>query len=147
VTLLLDQAATEAAGYAIGERLRVGDVIALSGPLGAGKTCLARGMLNALGHNGDVPSPTFGIVIPYVSPDVGLPLWHVDLYRLENPEEIEELGLDDALTDGALVIEWPERLGARLWPDALQIELSVEGDTRRLTANLPSSWKARWPFQ
>jgi tRNA threonylcarbamoyladenosine biosynthesis protein TsaE len=147
VTLLPDAAATEAAGYAIGERLRVGDVVALSGPLGAGKTCLARGILTALGHKGDVPSPTFGIVVPYGPPDVRLPLWHVDLYRLENPEEIEELGLDDALTDGALVIEWPERLGNRLWPNALKIELSVEGDARRLTANLPSSWEARWPFQ
>lgn len=144
--LLADAGATEAAGYALGERLQLGDVIALSGPLGAGKTCLARGILNALCHNGDVPSPTFGIVIPYSPPDVRLPLWHVDLYRLENPEEIEELGLDDALTDGALVIEWAERLGNRLWPTALSIELSVEGDARRLTANLPSSWEARWPF-
>jgi tRNA threonylcarbamoyladenosine biosynthesis protein TsaE len=146
VTLLLNEAATEAAGYTLGKWLQVGDVIALSGRLGAGKTCFARGILNALGHEGDVPSPTFGIVIPYDPPDVRLPLWHVDLYRLENPEEIEELGLDNALTDGALVIEWPERLGDRLWPNALQIELSVERDARRLTANLPSSWESRWPF-
>jgi tRNA threonylcarbamoyladenosine biosynthesis protein TsaE len=147
VTLLLDQAATEAAGYAIGERLHAGDVIALSGPLGAGKTCLARGILKSLGHEGDVPSPTFGIVIPYGGPDIRLPLWHVDLYRLENADEIKELGLDEALSDGALVIEWPERLGRRLWPNALRIELSVEGDVRRLTVKLASSWEARWPFQ
>lgn len=146
MTLLLDAAATEAAGYAIGKRLQVGDVIALSGPLGAGKTCLARGIVTALGYQGDVPSPTFGIVVPYAPPDVRLRLWHVDLYRLENPDEIEELGLDDALSDGVLVIEWPERLGARRWPNALRVELSVEGDTRRLTVDLPSSWEARWPF-
>jgi tRNA threonylcarbamoyladenosine biosynthesis protein TsaE len=147
VTLLLDAAATEAAGHAIGQQLRVGDVIALSGPLGAGKTCLARGILSALGHVGDVPSPTFGIVIPYAPPDVRLPLSHVDLYRLDDVTETEELGLDDALADGALVIEWAERMGNRLWSNALQIELSVEGEARRLTAKVPSSWEARWPFQ
>jgi tRNA threonylcarbamoyladenosine biosynthesis protein TsaE len=147
MTLLLDAAATEAAGHAIGKRLRVGDVIALSGPLAAGKTCLARGILLALGYAGDVPSPTFGIVVPYGPPDVRLPVWHVDLYRLDDGEDVDELGLDDARTDGALVIEWPERLGARLWPDALQIELTVDGEARRLTAIVPSSWEARWPFQ
>jgi tRNA threonylcarbamoyladenosine biosynthesis protein TsaE len=147
VTLLADEAATVAAGYAIGERLQIGDIIALSGPLGAGKTCIARGLLKALGHAGEVPSPTFGIVIPYGAAEVRVPIYHVDLYRVENIDEIEELGLDDALIDGALVIEWPERLGSRLWPTALRIDLSVDGHARRLTANMPSSWKTRWPFQ
>ena len=146
MTLLVGEAATEAAGHAIGERLRIGDVLALSGPMGAGKTCFARGVLGALGHRGDVPSPTFGIVIAYDPPDVRLPLWHIDLYRLESSDDIDELGLDDARRDSALVIEWPERLGARLWPNALRIALRVDGDARRLTANVPSSWKARWPF-
>jgi tRNA threonylcarbamoyladenosine biosynthesis protein TsaE len=147
VTLLIDAAATEAAGHAIGQHLRVGDVVALSGPLGAGKTCLARGILSALGHSGDVPSPTFGIVIPYGPPDVRLPVSHVDLYRLDDVAEMEELGLDNALAEGALVIEWPERLGNRLWPNALRVDLSIEGDARRLTANMPSSWETRWPFR
>lgn len=147
MTLLLNAVATEAAGHAIGQRLQVGDVVALSGPLGAGKTCLARGILSALGYIGDVPSPTFGIVIPYGPPDVRLPLSHVDLYRLDDVADIEELGLDDALADGALVIEWAERMGKRLWANALRIELSVEGEARRLTAKVPSSWEARWPFQ
>lgn len=145
--LLADAAATEAAGQAIGDVLKAGDIIALSGPLGAGKTGLARGILRALGYAGDAPSPTFGIIIPYGPPDVRLPLWHVDLYRLDQSQELDELGLDDALADGALVIEWPDRLGARLWSDALRIELSVEGNARRLTANMPSSWEARWPFR
>ncbi len=136
-----------AAGALIGAQLVVGDVVAMSGPLGAGKTCFTRGLIGALGYAGDVPSPTFGIVVPYAVPEVRIPVWHVDLYRIDNPDDIEELGLDDAHSDAALVIEWPERMGNALWPGALQIELSVENSGRRLTANVPSSWEARWPFQ
>jgi tRNA threonylcarbamoyladenosine biosynthesis protein TsaE len=143
---LPDPAATEAAGRALADVIRAGDVIALSGPLGAGKTSLARGLIGALGFTGDVPSPSFGIIIPYDLPDVRLPVWHVDLYRIESVDELAELGLDDARGDGALLIEWPERMGARLWPDALRIDLVVEGSGRRLTANVPPSWEARWPF-
>ena len=144
---LADVAATEAAGAALGAVLQVGDVVALSGPLGAGKTSFARGMISALGFSGEVPSPSFGIVIPYAPPDTRVPVWHVDLYRIEDVREIEELGLDDARTDSALVIEWPERVGTALWPDALQIALSVDGDGRRLTAIVPPAWEARWPLQ
>jgi tRNA threonylcarbamoyladenosine biosynthesis protein TsaE len=144
---LADAGATEAAGATLGAAVQVGDVIALSGPLGAGKTCFARGLLQALGFAGDVPSPTFGIIIPYAPPEVRVPIWHVDLYRIDDPEEIEELGLDDARRDTALVIEWPERLGPRLWHDALRIELSVDGSGRRLTATVPPSWTARCPFR
>lgn len=143
---LADEAATEAAGALLAAELRAGDVIALSGPLGAGKTCFTRGLIGALGFSGDVPSPSFGIVIPYAPPEVGIPLWHVDLYRIENPDDIDEFGLDDARADTVLVIEWPERLGERLWHDALRIDLSVESDGRRLTATIPPSWEARWPF-
>jgi tRNA threonylcarbamoyladenosine biosynthesis protein TsaE len=138
---------TEAAGALLGAHVMVGDVIALSGPLGAGKTCFTRGLLRALGFAGDVPSPTFGIVIPYDPPDVRVPIWHVDLYRIDNPEDIDELGLDDALTDTALVIEWPGRMGCALWPGSLRIDLSLEGSGRRLTATVPPSWEARWPFR
>jgi tRNA threonylcarbamoyladenosine biosynthesis protein TsaE len=144
---LADPGATEAAGATLGAVVQVGDVIALSGPLGAGKTSFTRGLLLALGFAGDVPSPTFGIIIPYGPPEVRVPIWHVDLYRIDDPEEVDELGLDDARRDTALVIEWPERLGPRLWPDTLRIELSVEGDGRRLTATVPPSWTARWPFR
>ena len=76
--------------------VRPGDVITLSGPLGAGKTSIARGLLAALGLAGEAPSPTFAIVQPYAPPETRLPVMHVDLYRIEDPDEIEELGLDEA---------------------------------------------------
>jgi tRNA threonylcarbamoyladenosine biosynthesis protein TsaE len=142
-----DEAATEAAGALLGTVVKPGDVVALSGALGAGKTCFARGLIGALGFAGDVPSPTFGIVIPYTTPDVRVPVWHVDLYRVDDPRDVEELGLDDARRDAALVIEWPERLGSLLWPDALLLDLAVDNSGRRLTAIIPSSWEARWPFR
>ena len=137
---------TEALGMRLAARLGAGDVIALFGDLGAGKTTLARGVLKGLGFEGDVASPTFPIVQSYEPPEVRLPLWHVDLYRIENPEEIEELALDEAREAGALVVEWPERLGGRLWPQSLRLELAVaEGGGRVLTAHVPPAWDARWP--
>ena len=143
---LADAAATDAAGRALAPLLQPGDVIALSGDLGAGKTSLARGLLAALGLTEEAPSPSYAIVIPYDPPQVRLPVWHVDLYRLDDPEEAMELGLDDALLDGVLLIEWPERLGW-LWPDALRLHINVPEDgPRRLTATVPPSWKDRWPF-
>lgn len=137
-----------AAGAALAPCLRPGDIVALRGGLGAGKTTLVRGMLRALGLEEEAPSPTFAIVQPYAPPDVSLPLAHVDLYRLDMPEEAAELGLDEYLLDGALVIEWPERLGAALWSDALMVDIAVAPDDgiRRLTASVPPSWKDRWPF-
>jgi tRNA threonylcarbamoyladenosine biosynthesis protein TsaE len=144
--LLPDPAATHALGQQVAPLLRVGDVIALSGDLGMGKTSFARGLLAGLGLVEDAPSPSFSLVIPYDRPLVTLPVWHVDLYRLDEPDEVEELGLDEALYDGALLIEWPERMGARLWPHALRLRFDAEGDGRRLTASVPPSWEARWPF-
>jgi tRNA threonylcarbamoyladenosine biosynthesis protein TsaE len=143
---LADCQATETVGRRLADATRIGDVIALSGPLGAGKTSLARGLISGLGFLGDVPSPSFGIVIPYDIPDVRLPVWHVDLYRIEDFAELAELGLDDARADGVLLIEWPERMGERLWPDALRLDLGHEGGERRLTAAVPPPWEARWPF-
>jgi tRNA threonylcarbamoyladenosine biosynthesis protein TsaE len=141
---LADAGETEAFGRRLAGSLRAGDVIALSGPLGAGKTALARGILAGLAHHGDVPSPTFPLVIPYEQTDP--PVWHVDLYRLDNAKAAEELGLDEALTDGALIIEWPERLGARLWPHALRLSLAIApSGGRDLTALVPSVWEPRWP--
>lgn len=144
---LADAKATEKAGASLGAVITAGDVVALSGLLGAGKTCFTRGLIGALGYAGDVPSPTFGIVVPYALPDVRVPIWHIDLYRMEDPQNIDELGLDDGRHDVALVIEWPERLGRALWSDALQINLGIEGDGRRLTATVPPSWEARCPFR
>lgn len=136
---------THAAGRRLGQRLRAGDVVALSGPLGAGKTSFARGVLAALGLQGEAPSPSFAIVIPYAPPEVRVPLWHVDLYRIADPAELDELGLDDARTDAALLVEWPERMEARLWPDALRLRFAMAGDGRALTAEAPPSWEGRWP--
>lgn len=128
--------------------LRPGDVVALSGPLGAGKTTFARGVLAALGLGGEAPSPSFSLVIAYDPPDVRLPLWHVDLYRIEEADEIEELGLEDARLDSVLLIEWPERMGDRLWDDALRLTLEPDpSGGRRLTWTSPKAWDGRWPLQ
>lgn len=143
---LPDAAATEAFGAKLAAMLEPGDVIALSGDLGMGKTSIARGLLAALGLPGEAPSPSFAIVQPYAPPEVRLPVLHVDLYRIDDPAEIEELGLDDALYDSALLVEWPERAAGR-WPEALALTLSAAPDGGRiLTADLPASWKRRWPI-
>ncbi len=142
---LPDAAATMALGRSLAARLRPGDVLALFGSLGAGKTTLARGILEGLGHQGDVASPTFPIVQSYEPPDVRLPAWHVDLYRIEDPAEIEELGLEETLAEGVLLIEWPERLQT-LWPQSLKLRLEAEDDGgRALTAEVPAAWGGRWP--
>ena len=142
---LPDAEATERLGRDLAGGLRQGDVIALFGSLGAGKTTLARGILLGLGHDGDVASPTFPIVQTYEPPDTRLPVWHVDLYRIEQPEELEELGLDEARQEGVLLIEWPERLPA-LWPGSLSLKLEAgDADGRALTADVPAAWGDRWP--
>jgi tRNA threonylcarbamoyladenosine biosynthesis protein TsaE len=134
---------TAAAGAALARAARAGDVITLSGPLGVGKTALARGFIAELGHEGEVPSPSFAIVQPY--DDVKPPVWHVDLYRIEDASEIDELGLDVA-ADAVLLVEWPERAGVNAWPDALLLSLDfAEGNDRILTAEVPPSWEGRWP--
>ncbi|MET1111045.1 MAG: tRNA (adenosine(37)-N6)-threonylcarbamoyltransferase complex ATPase subunit type 1 TsaE [Allosphingosinicella sp.] len=136
--------ATEAFGRRLAAELRAGDVVALSGELGAGKTTLARGILAGLGHDGEVASPTFPIVIPYEA--LRVPAWHVDLYRIDSPAEIGELALDEALQDGALIVEWPERMGGDLWPHSLRLTLRRQGEgARALTAEVPAAWEARWP--
>ncbi|WP_428632544.1 tRNA (adenosine(37)-N6)-threonylcarbamoyltransferase complex ATPase subunit type 1 TsaE [Sphingopyxis sp.] len=137
----------ERIGTAIGGALMPGDVVALSGDLGAGKTTLARAMLKARGLAGEAPSPTFAIVQPYAPPEVDLPIAHVDLYRIEDANELVELGLDDYVDDGALLIEWPERLGLHGWVDMLTLTISGDGDARTLTAEVPAAWGARWPLR
>lgn len=144
--ILADADATHRAGLTLAPHLRAGDIVALSGELGAGKTSFARGVLQGLGFAGEVPSPSFALVIPYAPPAVSLPVWHVDLYRLEDEREAEALALDDALFDAALLIEWPERLGDRLWPEALRLRFDAEGTGRRLTVTAPPSWEGRCPF-
>lgn len=149
--LLATEFDTLALGAKIAAILRPGDCIALDGDLGTGKTTLARGVLQALGLGSDAPSPTFAIVQPYEPPETRIPVWHIDLYRIEQPEEIIELGLDEMRREVAMLIEWPDRLGERLWPDALRLHLGIESQSggqtaaRRLTAQVPSAWESRWP--
>jgi tRNA threonylcarbamoyladenosine biosynthesis protein TsaE len=138
-----NEEATARFGAALARTARAGDVITLSGPLGVGKTALARGFIAALGHQGDVPSPSFAIVQPYEQ--LVPPVWHVDFYRIEDASEIEELGLDSA-AESVLLVEWPERAGAGAWPSALALELEFgEVGQRILTAEVPPSWEGRWP--
>ena len=123
-----------------------GDVVALSGELGAGKTPLAGGLLRGLGLAGEAPSPTFTIVQTYDPPEVRLPVWHVDLYRLETPEDAVELGLEEAFEEALVIVEWPERLGGLLPARALQIRLDEASEAeRRLTVSAPPDWEGRCP--
>ena len=140
-----DEEATAAFGAQLARNAEPEDVIALSGPLGVGKTALARGFIAGLGHDGEVPSPSFAIVQPYE--ELEPPVWHVDLYRIEDPSEIAELGLDSA-GDGVLLVEWPERAGQGAWPDALALSLEFAPDGARiLTARVPPSWEGRCPLR
>lgn len=134
-----------ALGARIAAQVRIGDVVALEGGLGAGKTTLARGVLAGLGLASEAPSPSFAIVQPYDIPEVRLPVAHVDLYRLDHVAETEELALDDYLLDSLLIVEWPDRLGDRLWGHALRLSIEIGADGgRRLTASVPDGWRERW---
>lgn len=142
-TDLPDAAATEALGAALARLLRPGEALLLYGELGAGKSTLARGLVRALTRpDEDVPSPTFTLV-QFYNTAAGWPLAHFDLYRLERPEEAYELGLDEALDEGAAVIEWPQRLGSGLPPDRLDIELAAYGDGRRARLTPHGAWVGR----
>jgi len=142
--ILRDPGASELLGQRLAALVEAGDVITLTGPLGAGKTSIARGLLAALGLAGEAPSPSFAIVQPYAPPEVRLPVLHIDLYRIDDPNELEELGLDEAAYESLLIVEWPERAAGH-WPEALALTLEILPDgTRGLTAEVPAAWKARW---
>jgi tRNA threonylcarbamoyl adenosine modification protein YjeE len=136
-----DETATAELGAVIGRALAPGDVVALSGELGAGKTTLARAILRSRGVEGHVPSPTFTLVQAYET--TGLTIHHFDLYRIENPSELSELGLEDALDTGAALIEWPERgMPRHLAEDALTISLTTAGETvREAHISGPTRWR------
>lgn len=130
---LSDEAATERLGATLAARLQPRDLVALEGGLGAGKTTLARAILRAA--SGDpgliVPSPTFTLVEVYETKHATF--WHFDLYRLEAPEQVFELGWEEARADGVALVEWAERLGSLLPPDRLTVRLAFDGEGRRAT--------------
>lgn len=141
--LLRDEAATARLGAAIAAELKVGDAVCLSGPLGAGKSSLARGLIRALtSPEEEVPSPTFTLVQTY---EGRTPVAHFDLYRLTSADEAFELGLDEALEEGAAVIEWPRRLEGRLPADRLDIEIAFDetGEGRRARLTPHGAWEGR----
>lgn len=141
---LPDLGAMEAFGARIAERLAAGDVVALSGDLGTGKTTLARAIIAALGHDGEVPSPTYTIIQTY--DDLRLPLVHADFYRLKHPAEVEELGLDDYREGAALLAEWPDHAGGFAHePGCLAITLEKVGDGREAVVTPGDNWQSRWP--
>jgi len=140
---LPDMAAMAAFGARIARRLRAGDVVALSGPLGSGKTTLARAIIAALGHAEEVPSPTFTIVETY---DLDPLLVHADFYRLDSPREAEELGLDDYREGAALIAEWPERAGGFAdEPGCLSVTLEIAGSGRKAIVEPGADWLGRMP--
>ena len=141
-----DEAATARLGAALGAVLIVSEAVCLWGPLGAGKTSLARGLIRSLcDPQEDVPSPTFTLVQFYAGPR--LKLAHFDLYRITRPQEVHEIGLDEALEDGAAIIEWPDRLQGHLSADRLDIELAIvrEGvsDSRLARLTPHGAWEGR----
>ncbi|WP_428027700.1 tRNA (adenosine(37)-N6)-threonylcarbamoyltransferase complex ATPase subunit type 1 TsaE [Altererythrobacter sp.] len=143
---LPDLDSMEAFGVRIAARLRAGDVVALSGDLGTGKTTLARAILHALGHKGEVPSPTFTIVETYDATAMRVPAVHADFYRLERPEEAEELGLDDYRDGAALIAEWPEKAGGFAHePQCLSITLEFADDGRVAIVGAGNDWLERLP--
>ncbi|GAB4144669.1 MAG: tRNA (adenosine(37)-N6)-threonylcarbamoyltransferase complex ATPase subunit type 1 TsaE [Sphingomonadales bacterium] len=138
-----DPAATAVLAARLAPLLRAGDVLALDGPLGSGKTHFARALIHALGVNEDVPSPTFTLVQVYDA--AGLPIWHCDLYRLGGADEAEELGLDDAFADALCLIEWPQRLADRLPANALHVSFAPGdgADCRRIRLHGDDAWRPR----
>lgn len=143
---LPDLEATAALGARIADRLLPGDVVALSGGLGAGKTTLARAIIAALGHAGEVPSPTFAIIETYDPPTVRLPLVHADFYRLVRPEDAEEIGLDDYRSGAALIAEWPDHAGGFAHEaGCLSIRLETAETGRIAIVEGGADWLGRMP--
>lgn len=146
--ILRDEAATQALGQRLADLLRPGEAICLSGPLGAGKSTLARALVRALTTpDEEVPSPTFTLVqtYPVALGDGPAELWHFDLYRLDRPDQVYELGIEEALAEGVSLIEWPE-LAAGLLPteQVLTIELQItEGQARRAVLSGGATWRDR----
>lgn len=142
---LADETATHALARRLAPGLGAGDLVALAGDLGAGKTALARALIRTLtgDPSEEVPSPTFTLVQTYDCP-AGM-IWHFDLYRLSAPDEAAELGWEEAAATGIVLVEWPERLGSLLPPDHLRLHLDFDPagpDARRVTLS-GRGWEAR----
>jgi tRNA threonylcarbamoyladenosine biosynthesis protein TsaE len=141
---LQNEEETRFTAEALSKYLRPGDIIALDGTLGAGKTAFARALINAMpGEAEDVPSPTFTLVQTYQRGETEI--WHFDLYRLEDPEDAFELGIEDAFADAISLIEWPDKLGNYLPKKHLRIVLAQggESDTRTLEVIGDDNWRVR----
>ncbi|MEL6541714.1 MAG: tRNA (adenosine(37)-N6)-threonylcarbamoyltransferase complex ATPase subunit type 1 TsaE [Pseudomonadota bacterium] len=144
--VLPDLTAMQVYGARIAAQLRAGDVVSLSGGLGAGKTTLARAIIAALGYAGEVPSPTFTIVETYDAPPLRLPIVHADFYRLEDPAETQELGLDDYREGAALLAEWPDHAGGFAHEaGCLEITLETAEKGRIAIASAGADWLGRMP--
>lgn len=140
--ILPDEAATLRFASAMAALLHPGDTLLLQGPIGAGKSAFARGVIRArLGRMEDVPSPTFTLVQTYEAPDGDI--WHCDLYRLTNPDEVLELGLQDAFQTAICLIEWPDRLGRDAPQDALTLTFAARADDHLVTFTAPAHWQDR----
>ncbi|WP_322893172.1 MULTISPECIES: tRNA (adenosine(37)-N6)-threonylcarbamoyltransferase complex ATPase subunit type 1 TsaE [unclassified Yoonia] len=139
---LTDEAATNRFASAVAALLRPGDTILLQGPIGAGKSAFARGVIRArLGRMEDVPSPTFTLVQTYEAPDGDI--WHCDLYRLTHPDEVLELGLEEAFQNAICLIEWPDRLGPDTPDHALTLTFAARADDHLVTFDAPPAWQNR----
>lgn len=139
---LADDAATQELGRKLATALRPGDALCLTGPLGAGKSTLARALIRALTTpDEEVPSPTFTLVQFYET--AAFPLAHFDLYRLSDPDEAYEIGLDEAMDGGVALIEWPQRLEGRLPATRLDIDIALDGDARRAVIVRHGSFEGR----
>jgi tRNA threonylcarbamoyladenosine biosynthesis protein TsaE len=137
--ILRSEDETAAMGARLAPVLREGDIVCLEGPLGAGKTTLARGLIGAFCGEANAPSPTFTLAETYQTKDATL--WHFDLYRLEKPEDVWELGLEDALDTGISLIEWPDRIARILPADILRLIIYITADRERsLQIMAPDRW-------
>lgn len=140
---LPDLAASDALGALIASKLKAGDVVALSGDLGTGKTTLARAILAGCGHAGEVPSPTYTIIETY--DELHIPVVHADFYRLEHPSEAAEIGLDDYRQDAVLIAEWPDHAGGFSYEtNCLSITLKKVGEGREAIVEPGEGWQSRW---
>ena len=141
---LQNEAETAAFGAKIATIVQKSDVICLIGDLGAGKTCFARGFVRAAGGAGpdmEIPSPTFTLVQTYDAP--AFSIWHFDFYRIESPEEVYELGVEEAFDTGVSLVEWPEKASEVLPANRLEISLVPDGDGRKVRLTGSPEWASR----